>query len=324
MPPAPHSAPYDDTAIKARLGAVIGTMFLVMPGELRGALLAADGDLVRASPDLDLITARYQAMTNEMAADLAVEARNAARSDPSRFADDAAVTAVTTDILRDNPGWILAMVGAGAFEEEENRPGPMAALAFGREMATLTAALRSTSGPEESDAVLQRAAPGTEMFAQEVTSILRASIEAGPDEASQIAALPMAADIVRAIPGYIHAQLKAPAPPTGSALGLMFTGLSDMMLRQLREIGEEMTGVIADHANDRRDRDAALDGLIVQRQPEVAAMADRTQAVSDAWAAVAGDSRSPEQQLADRQLLAEMRDLSVLRARAESAAGVND
>lgn len=328
MPKAPHSAPYDDTAIKARLGAFIGTMFLVMPGEIRAALLAADGDMVRASPHFDLIVARYRASTERMAVDLVDEAANAARTDPSRFGADAAPTTYAADVLKANPRWILGMVGAGMFEGQ----GPaglqdtsQAALAFGREMAALTAELRSASGPEESHALLDRAQPGADAFADEVAAVLRANIEAGAaDEAAQSAAVAIAADIVRSIPDSIRDQLAEPTPPAGSALALMFEGQSEMLIEQLKEIFTGMVQAITDNRADPQAADAALDALIAGRQTGIAALADRTLAVSDAWATVAGNDRSPDQWAMYRLMLTDMRDLKVLRARAEKEAARTD
>ena len=319
---------YDDTAIKARLNAHIGAMFITMPGEVRAAVIAADGDLVRASPGLDLIVARYRASTAAMAIELVDEADRASRMDPLRFAADAAPIVFAVDMLNANPGWILGMVGAGMFEGESSaglQAASTTALAFGHDMAALTAGLRSASGPEESQALVVRSQPGTDAFADAVASVLRTNVEAGAaDEAAQSAAIPIAADIVRAIPGSIRDQLAEPTPPAGSALALMFKAQSEMLLDQLKEIGAEMVQAITDNRAEPQAADAALDALIANHQPRITAMADRTMAVSDAWATVVGDDRSAEQQAADRQLLADMRDLTVLRGRAEQEAAGTD
>jgi hypothetical protein len=319
---------YDDTAIKERLNAHMGAMFIVMPGEIRAAMIAADGDLVRAGPDLDLIVARYRASTERMAIEVVDEAEKAARLDPSRFAADAAPTAAAVEMLNANPGWILGMVGAGMFEREGPegpRDGVQAALDFGRQMAALTAALRSASGPEESQGLLLRAQPGADAFAGTVASVLRGNIEAGAaDEAAQSAAVAIAADIVRSTPDSIRNQLAEPAPPAGSALALMFQAQSEMLLEKLTETFTEMLQAIAVNRADPQAADAALDVLVADRQPGIAALADRTLAVSDAWATVAENDKSPDQWVMQRLWLTSMRDLTLLRARAEQEAARTD
>ena len=319
---------YDDTAIKARLNAHMGAMFIVMPGEIRAAVIAADGDLVRASPDLDLIVARYRASTERMTIELVDEAEKAARMDPSRFAADAAPTAAAVEMLNASPGWVLGMVGARMFEGEEPedlQDGLQAALAFGRQTAALTAALRSASGPEESQGLLTRAQPGADAFAGTVASMLRANVEAGAaDEAAQTAAFPIAADIVRSIPNSILGQLGQPTPPAGSALALMYKAQSEMLLEQLKELGMEMVQAITDNRADPQAADAALDALIAGRQTGIATLVDRTLTVLDAWKTVAENDRSEDDWVMNRLFVADTRDLAKLRAWAEEEAAGTD
>lgn len=299
--PAPAAAVDEQAGAPAIANAFAIESLVLMTGELQAALEANGDDLVRASPYLDLIYARYSARGDAIAERLAraSDALNAGRSPEFRRAEQEAI-----DQFRLLPDQTLARVVSRQFgSENEDSQALSLARRLGR---TLHDYSRTLIAEKEGGAPASsgRVTAETRAIAPELANLLALRVVA--NDPDQRASIPLVTQAVLSSPEVIRAQVAEPAPDAGAALVVAYAV-------SLRLLSEDIAEAERRLRLSAPGPDRAL--VVREHQPRLVEAAERAHVIGLALSAVSPASLSPTSLAGQRQETLRWIDLTALRGR---------
>lgn len=275
---------------------------VLMAGELRAAIDAADDDLVAASPFLDLIYARYSARGDLVSATLRQESRLIAGStSPAAVAPpDAAEIAR----FRRLPDETLTRIVGQRFSNEDSEALALAA----RLGLVLHEYTRSLAGAGDTAPAASLAEARTRALAVEFADVLERLVEDG--DSDQQHSIGLVTDAVLASPDEIRAQVAA-LPEPGGALTVAYAGTLRLLSEDIgqAEFRLQAAGGAADQAR-----------TIADLQPALVGLAERAHLIGLALSSVRPDTLSPDALAEQRNEISHLIDLTALAARLDQRA----